>query len=204
MRAGTQLYYLDRRGAALLSSQAGKSISHAVPNPFAPTVQHDLLAIELLASLLVEARANGLKFDDWCDDREMHRRLHAYRAGSKSRSRMPVPDASVTLNGQTFHIEVLRAPARGGNRGVREKLLRYVRVVHNRQLSSVYKHRRIRAVLLATATGTRAASLQRIVASLPRGRQLFWAGRYNRSPVLTATWTDGLGQTRSIANAIGL
>lgn len=117
---------------------------------------------------------------------------------------MPVPDASLTLKGQTFHIEVLRAPARGGNRSVREKLLRYVRVVHGKQLQSVYKHRRVRAVILATATDARALSLQRLVASLPRGRQLFWTGRYGRGGVLTASWTDGVGAECSVAEAVQL
>ena len=201
LRAGTRLYSLTRAGAGVLAERSGKSISHSEPNAFAPTVQHDLIAIRMLVSVLVEARARGLTVERWCDDRELHRRLHAYRAGRRSRARMPVPDASIQLNGQTFHIEVMRAPARGGNRSIREKLIRYVRVVHSKQLQDAYVDTRVRAVLLATATDARVASLRSLVASLPRGRQLFWLGRYDRPGVLDSEWIDGTGRSCRLADA---
>jgi hypothetical protein len=117
---------------------------------------------------------------------------------------MPIPDASFTLAGQTFHLEVLRAPARGGNKGVREKLKRYVTLVHNRKLQTAYGHQRIRCILLATATQQRTESLQTIVAGLKKGRQLFWVGRYHQESALNALWTDADGQRLSLAGAIGL
>lgn len=202
LRAGTRLYSLSREGARVLAQLGGKSISHSEPNPFAPTVQHDLIAIRTLVSVLVEMRARGHLVERWCDDRELHRRLHAYRAGYRSRARMPVPDASIQLAGQTFHVEILRAPARGGNRSIREKLLRYVRVAHSKQLLEAYGDKRVRAVLLATATDARVDSLSALVASLPRGRQLFWLGRYDRDGVIDAPWFDGDGTQRRLSDAL--
>lgn len=201
-RSGARLYSLSRYGARVLVERGGKSISHSEPNPFAPTVQHDLIGIRMLVSVLVETRVRGQSVSRWCDDRELHRRLHAYRAGRRSRARMPVPDASIELAGQTFHIEVLRAPARGGNRSVREKLLRYVRVVHSKQLLEAYGDERVRAVLLATATDARVQSLRAVVESLPRGRQLFWVGRYDHPSVLNACWLNGTGTEHRLSDVL--
>ncbi|MBI4817757.1 MAG: replication-relaxation family protein [Deltaproteobacteria bacterium] len=172
---------------------------------------------ELLDAPIETGRPNPLRFAGPQSESELRRKLAAWlRARGSNLNGALVSDGAFGLEreGQkerwTFHVEVIRAGAPGGNKSVAKKLARYAELNRSGFFGQAFDHRVVRAVLIATTSKARSETFRALAAKLPGSRRLFWFGSFRSeviggvpvSSLLTAgsspIWTDAEGSTFSI------
>lgn len=153
---------------------------------------------------------------------EVHREEQLRRA-LRAQAPMPsvVSDGAFTVlpphapRPMTFHLEVVRADVRGGNRSLRRKFDKYVSLLRRGFFERAYGQIWIRAVCIATTTATRAAHLRRLASDLAHGRRLFWFSAYERQRsggppqtvftperFLDHEWIDGTGERQTLRQTL--
>jgi hypothetical protein len=141
------------------------------------TVAHLLVALEVACRdrgdvRLVKAEAETLL---WAKLKK-----HGVAAGAV------MPDGSFSLATAaapaplTFLVEIVRADIRGGNRRLREKLVRYTELHRAGFFREVFGIERLRSVLIATTSSKRAEHFRQSAMKLVHGRNLFWFGVFER------------------------
>gem|GEM_PF-2111346 len=118
------------------------------------------------------------------------------------------PQTDQTL---TFHVEVVRAGVKQGNRTLRKRMETYARLHHQGYFAKVFGHKNVRAILFCTTTDQRARGFRDMAAHLPHGRGLFWFTTYQQNnadglpittfypdTVLKPIWHGADGQTHSL------
>jgi hypothetical protein len=192
-QASTPLYTLAERGAEVIwdATTADWNKIPKTPKQNAmgfQTLQHNLAVTDLLVAVEAACRdRDDVHFV--CSQRQdelqaiaSKRWMHEGKAGE-----WIVSDGAFVLlfpaTGEklTFHIEVVRASVRGGNRTLVEKMKRCARLHHRGYFKDVYGHRQVRAVLFCTTTDARARGFRDLAAQLPNGRGLFWFGTYQQN-----------------------
>lgn len=180
------LYTLARRGAEVVAEERGLDLADIPHTPTAnargyATLQHHLVATDLLVALLVACRGRpDVSMASVEQESGLRRRLAQLPA---DRRRLPMPDGAFTLSyatGErlTFYIEVVRALAKGGNQSIQNKLERYVESVRAGRFRKAFGHDRVRAVLFATTSSRRAEHYLALARTLPSSTRLFWFGVY--------------------------
>jgi len=180
------------------------------------TLQHHLAVTDLLVA--VEAACKGTPdIDVGGVDRESVLQSAAAKSGKNKPGEWIVSDGAFTLNYPTlgvtwtYHIELVRASVRGGNKTLVEKMRRYARLHHQGYFEKMFGHKTVRAVLIATTTEGRALGFRDLAAKLPHGKGLFWFGTYqqnnadglpittfNPDTVLNSVWHGADGQIHSL------
>lgn len=217
------IYTLSVRGADLLSERLSipcAEIPHGLrqkPRGF-PTIQHHLAVTDFMVALRLACRTRA----DVCLESLEHehvlwRRLADAPADLK-RDGIAVPDGAFTLilaKGPrlTFHLEIVRAGVKGGNKGLKRKLALYTKLNRRGFFRHAYGHKRLRAVLIATTSAPRADRFRLLAENLKHGRLLFWFGAYQipgpaREPksaftpetVLGRLWTTAEGNPAGITD----
>lgn len=179
------LYRLARRGAEVVATTWGlqlESVPHTARQNAAgyATLQHHFVVTDLLVALTVACRGEPRAQLTFERESALRRRL-ARRPSSERR--VPVPDGAFTLHAKhgsslAFLVEVVRAPAKGGNQSLLAKMQRYAAAHHDGTLKMAYGHERLRAVLFVTPSARRAANYLELARSLTQGGRLFWFGVY--------------------------
>ena len=182
VRSRRPLYALTRAGAAFVADGLWPGVRF-VPSAWAVT-RHNLIAVDLLVAVTSAARSQGLSVET-LPEPALRSRL---RANGRGGNRFPLgvlPDGAFTLSGpgfgrSAFCVEVVRAGAKGGNKTLADKMARYVALNRAGFFREVYGLERLRAVLIVTTSPDRAKRLASLAATLPHGRNLFWATDYER------------------------
>ena len=180
-------------------------------------LRHNLVATDALVAMEVAGAATG------CDvttetESMLWRRSESFRR----RRGYLISDGSFTValpDGQrlSFHLEVVRADAKGGNATLLRKMQRYAELNRKGFFREAYGQDRVRAVLVATTTEARAENFRRLAADLSTGRSLFWFTSYEKQKsagppethfkpetILDHPWTDVDGNTQTIRGALAL
>jgi hypothetical protein len=215
---GTPAYALSDLGAQVVAEELGlppAEVPHGLgaPGSALVTLEHDLVVTDCLVALEVACRGCGdISLVSAEAEWALWRSVRAWRAARAGPApEIVVPDGAFTLalpernETRTFHLEVVRADARGGNRRLLDKLARYVELHRQGVLREAFGHDRLRAVIVATTSEARAERFRALARSLPHGRRLFWFGEYRPTPpaftpddVLAERWKTTDGQTLSL------
>lgn len=219
------IYTLTTRGARLLADLAALPSEipprwrAELPSPHA--LAHHLVVTDFLVALAGACHQRAdVEVVNAAHEALLWRQLREYRRRNPRLTAI-VPDGTVTLRAPpqgeplTFYLEVVRADVRGGNRRLQDKLARYSELLRAGFFRDAYGHGRIRAVLFATTSPTRAENLRRLAAQLPHSRRLFWFGtyqakgtegrlerRFNAEHILSLSWHDGEARQLSIEQAL--
>lgn len=218
LHGGRPLYRTSRRGRRSLRRPGGKSITHRPGS--SGTVEHDLVAAELLVAIECATRAYpGLNARTWTEG-ELWSATSQF--GPQRQSRL-VSDGAFTLTGSpsgkalSFHLEVVRAAVRGGNQAILRRMRRYVRLARSGYFKRTLGQDMLRAVLITTPTEQRAQNLRQLAASLSHARRLFWFTSYERrepgrgpscrfkpESIFDLEWLDGNGEVQRLHEAMCL
>lgn len=197
--AGSAVYCLARRGAALVAGRLGKTLKD-VPHTIArnrigfATLRHHLVATDFFVALEV-AFQNSRDAGGCIVEREGE--LRAALGAVKPSRQAVIPDGAFTLSAPgretlktTFHFEIMRADPRGGLDALIRKMRRYVELNREGFFRETWRHDHVRAVIILTPTDARAENLRQLAArKLVHGRNFFWFGSYER--------LDELGRKRT-------
>lgn len=184
------LYTLGRAGARALreNSEPGTLALPSTPSANArgyATLAHHLVATDLLVAL--EAACAGRE-DVELERTEREDELRRKVAAARQQQSLPsflVSDGAFTLRyprlgrSFTYHLEVVRALSRSGNRTLEERMVKYARLHHEGYFAAVFGHT-LRAVLIATTSERRAEHYRQLAARLQHGRNLFWFTCYGK------------------------
>lgn len=184
-RATQPVYAVTRRGVELLAEHGRLA---AVPDLVQPrgglrTLEHHLVVTDFAVALRRACEGRGdLALDRTEHEHRLWPRLAEAPAHLK-RHGVAVPDAAFTLaragaRPLTFYLEVVRAGAKGGNRGLAAKMDLYAKLNHAGVLRDVYGHETVRAILFATTSEIRAEGFRSIAERLRHGKRLFWFASY--------------------------
>ncbi len=210
------LYCLGQVGRGVVRELLDAPIETGRPNP--NYLAHDLAALDLLAGVANAARGRtDFRFAGSESESELRRKLAVWlRARGSTLNGALVSDGAFGLEreGQTerwtFHVEVIRAGASGGNKSVAKKLTRYAELNRSGFFAQAFDQRVVRAVLVATTSKARSETFRALAQKLPGSRRLFWFGSFRSeviggvpvSTLLTSgsspIWTDAEGSTFSI------
>ncbi|MBI2373871.1 MAG: replication-relaxation family protein [Deltaproteobacteria bacterium] len=210
------LYCLGKLGRSIVRDLLDAPIETGRPNP--SHLAHDLAALDLVAGVANAARdRSDVRFERAQSESELRRKLVAWqRARGSAFDGALVSDGAFGLAREsqkerwTFHIEVIRAGAPGGNKSVAKKLARYAELNRSGFFAQAFGHRVVRAVLIATTTKARSETFRALAAKLPGSRRLFWFGSFRAEVIggvsvssLLSTgsspiWKDAEGSTFSI------
>ena len=219
--AGRPLYCLARKGAEVVSVETGQHVAGIPHTPaqnavgFA-TLKHHLVVTDFLVALDAAIRQrNDIELVSVQRETELRRSLAAYQDGrpalavvSDGAFTVRFPESGTT---HTFHVEIVRAGTRGGNKTLVRKLDKYANLHHDGFFRKVYGHKTVRAVLIATTSQSRALRLRDLAAELPFCRGLFWFGTYDahsgnsqaftHEHVLDQVWHGADGNEHTILSA---
>jgi len=181
-------------------------------------LEHELVTADFLTSLIAALRGRTeAVLVSTEPEPVLWRKLR--QRGSPAGPRRPflVSDSAVTFsdrdggNRRTFHLEVVRADVRSGNKGIATKMALYLRLLRSGYFAETFGHERLRAVLFLTTSPDRAENLRQLAMKLEHGRQLFWFGAYEQwdrggtpessltpEDALEAMWTDAAGERQSL------
>lgn len=169
-RRGTPLYSLGDAGE-LVVGDTGEALPHRPSGPLPSTIHHSLIAADFLVAVHEAVRrAAGQLQATLHPEAELWTRLARFRLRSQRRRPAIVPDGAVTLTEpgkvtpSTYALEVVRADIRGGSRTFIAKLERYGELVRARFFREAFGFERLRAVVVATPTSTRARNLRELAA----------------------------------------
>jgi len=191
-RAKMPLYCLARRGAEVVASEMHipiQDIQHTLAqnvNGFS-NLEHNLVATDLLVALQAACHERQ-DVQVTVVERESALRRQNYMAWSSRiwTGESLTSDGSFTLGfpclgtAWTFHIEVVRALVKAGNKTLKDKMRKYARLVRQGFFEQVLGHKVVRAVLFVTTSEARALRFCRLASGLAHGRGLFWFTTYQR------------------------
>ena len=221
------VYSLTALGADLIADELGLNVDDI---PHTPTqnargntnLKHNLIATDLLVGVEAGLRQlPNINFVSVERDPLFLHKVQVWRNSGGGHDEAVVSDGAFTLKYPdhaeplTFHIEIVRAGVKGGNRNLLAKLNKYVRLHRDGFFARVYGHQRVRTVLIATTNQERAERFQKLAATLPYGRRLFWFASYDNvectgvpitslSPdtILDRRWIDGEGDEYTLASPV--
>ena len=189
---GRALYSLAKRGAETLADHFGYEPGEIPCTPQDNAVgfaylKHNLITTDLLISLETACR----KRDDVelvKTEREtgLRQAVGIARASGEYKGACAVSDGAFTLKYRgsekpwTFHLEVVRAGVKNGNKTLLKKMNQYVRLHREGYFKSMFCHETVRAILIATTSEERAVNFQKMASQLPQGKGLFWFGVYKK------------------------
>jgi len=182
-----------------------------------PTLEHNLVAAEFLIDVEVALRGHdSVNIVQVEPELELWAKTRQTPSGGR-RTPFIVSDGAFTLQlpgaatAATFHLEVVRADAKGGNKNVLRKMARYAELNHKGYFREVYGHEHVRAVLWLTTSPERATHLRELAEGLTHGAGLHWFGAFTSrdaggipetslSPetVLGPMWEDAQQNRRSL------
>ena len=220
-RSAQPIYALGERGAELVAETLDIDIEQVTTGfpqseSGVPTMTHHLVVSDFFVALTV-ALADQQRTELVGIEHE-HRLWPKVTPFAQGRE-FVVPDAAFTLcfgdaEPLTFYVEVVRAGIRAGNKSLKKKMDTYVRLNRKRFFRDVYGHDRLRAVIFATTTDSRADRYRGLAVELPHGHGLFWFGSYAEKNqdghevsilapemILEPRWTDPNGTLHSIIPA---
>lgn len=208
---GRPLYRVGALGRRLLRDE-GRSAAMRRPGSSA-TVEHDLVATELLVALISTAKMRpDFTVQTWTESE-----LWTVLAEQRQRSARPalVSDGAFTITQVgakplSFHIEVVRADVRGGNQSLARRMQRYASLARAGYFCRVFGQQTLRAVLFMAPTEARAQHLRELAEALPHGRRMFWFTSYEEGEgparrcrfgpehIFKHRWLDGTGSSWSL------
>ena len=216
------IYSLSRKGLKILKQEDEESnISYAYVSTRKTTdhlfLSHHLVVMDFLIAIIVATKNHpNMKLLFAEHEANMRRRLKQWR---KKRTFEPVivSDGVFSLyypnqdKIQTFHIEIVRADIRGGNKKLLNKLTLYLKLHRNGFFKRVYGQENIRAVIIVTTSQRRAENLQALASTLQHGKRFFWFGSYDEESslgapltslkpqsILSKKWIDGEGDVHTL------
>ncbi|MFA5763066.1 MAG: replication-relaxation family protein [Bacilli bacterium] len=188
VRPGQPIYGLDEAGASLLAESDSEKadalqVSGNIGKFSLTSLEHHLIAADFLIAveLACTDRQNVRRIEVESEP-VLWRKLCAWKAAG-NRGRSVISDGAftiVTTNGDrlTFHVEVVRADVKGGNKRLIDKLALYATLLREGFFKKAYGHDHVRAVIVATTSCNRADNLRELARTLVHGRRLFWFGAY--------------------------
>lgn len=215
LHGGRPLYRVSSRGRGALRAAGGKSITRRPGS--AATIEHDLIATELLVAVeCAVRRLPDLNVTTWTEG-ELWSAVG--QLGARRQARL-VSDGAFTLAGKpsgkalSFHLEVVRASVRGGNQAILRRMRRYARLARDGYFKRAFGQDMLRAVLITTPTEQRAQNLRHLAASLSHARRLFWFTNYERrepgrgpscrftpESIFELEWLDGNGEVQRLGDS---
>ncbi|MFA5061654.1 MAG: replication-relaxation family protein [Patescibacteria group bacterium] len=203
-RASQPIYSLAPAGAAALDEESRKEseqLAKLRPAGSAPALlEHNLVATDFLVSVQAACRGRAdVQVECIEAETSLWRKVWNWRQRTGRDTGFIIPDAAVVLRlpatGErlAFYLEVIRSDIKGGNRRLLVKLKRYTELLRQGFFRQAFGHERVRAVLVATSTETRAQNLNALAQELAHGRRLFWFGAYEHKD------SDGRGATNFTA-----
>lgn len=215
------LYVLGRTGVAIVAGELGRAVTdvrRAIPDVTTHhvTLAHELVTADFVASLTAALRGSGeASLVSAEPESDLWRRLRQRGSLKGLRGQYLVSDTAVTLGDaageRSFHLEVVRADVRGGNRSLLTKMQLYLHLLRAGYFRETFGHQRLRAVLFLTTSAERAENLRELARRLDHGAQLFWFGAFEQwdrggtpessltpDTVLTPMWTDVSGEKKSL------
>lgn len=226
-RASVPLYSLAKGGADIVAAEQYISIDDVPHTPRQnadgfSNLEHNLVATDLLVALQAACQDRP-DVQVVVVERESALRRKNYLAWSNRiwTGESLTSDSSFSLGFPslgvvwTFHIEVVRALVKAGNKTIKDKMRKYARLVRQGFFQQVLGHKVVRAVLFVTTSEARALRFCNLAASLAHGRGLFWFAAYqhrvdsgrvvsNFSPqtILALPWHGADGQVHSFIHPL--
>lgn len=212
------LYTLARLGRRLLHERGHPESGAGGRVPHATRLGHDLVVTDFLVALEGAASESLVRT---LREPELWVAIHRARSSVGRRGeRMLVSDGSFELehNGtrQAFHVEVVHAGVRGGNRTIAQRMTYYAALNRGGYFERVLQQPKPRAIIFLTTSAARARRLQALAAGLPYARRLFWFGHFEQrfragipetdlmhAPVLRRPFVDGNGDTHTLQGTLG-
>lgn len=220
--ANRPLYALSKKGAEIVARDTQRTLKE-VPYCNRENLQsfghmeHNLVATDLMVAMQAACQdRSDLDMVSVVRDPELFRALH-HRPSQWIGRTSVLSDGAFALapSGQKqpwwFHIEIVRAGIKGGNKTLLKRLRTYVELHHEGFFRDIFGHDQLRAVLICTTSEERAENFRQLAEQLPHGRNLFWftsykkekdeglsVSRFTPDMILESIWTDWEGKPQSL------
>jgi len=202
-----KLYFITKNGIELLNNELETNYNYkqiSIAN-----IHHDYVSINFLVWLEYISQKEKLPLLRIEDDRRLWKYLQEAKRNGEYHETV-ISDASFTFDdtrgGVSFHLEVINADIKRGNRTLAKKFRKYAQLSYKRNIHKVFKQKRIRAVLILTTGKQRIKNMQEILKRVGMSKGLFWFASFRdidiKEQVLDHIWVDWEGNPKSIREEI--
>ena len=222
-QASTPFYTLAENGAQVIWEDTALDWDEIPKTPVQNAIgwsylKHHLVATDLMVAIEAGCQhRDDIEFVSFVRETAMRKVERKVSDRKQFNGPLAISDGAFTLRfpgtgqEQTFHIEVVRAGVKDGNKTLFQRMKRHAELHHQGYFDKVFGHKKVRAILFATTTTQRAEGFAKLASKLPHGRGLFWFTSFqqlneDKLPITTfyphtvfePVWLGADGQTHSL------